>query len=83
MEKNINIKVMEKFINLSDALEAIGIPSKIIITPEDDIILTSPLWNCVDGSGMVVEFMGGNDDDEIAHAVSPANCDYEELCERY
>ena len=81
--ENVNIKVLEKFINLSNALEAVGIPSEIRITPENEIMMSCPVWNCIDGSGFILEFLGDNDDDEVAHAVSPANCSYEELYERY
>lgn len=63
---------LEKIINLHTALNDCGIDAKLSVE-NGEVILTSNLWNCVDGSD--VEFTVVANAEGIEHYADPSSMD--------
>lgn len=80
----VNPEIMNKLLNLHEALAACGIISMVTVEPDGSSYLTAPLWNGADGSGETLEvFALANNGFAVEHAVMAADCDYEELVEEF
>ena len=75
-EKNPNAKkAMSALMNLHNALKNCGIDSELIVDNDNNIIsVRSDVWNCIDGSDVLVEVYSAEFEDwEISAYAEPEN----------
>lgn len=83
MENTNYLNAFRAITNLSEALEACGIPTNLTVDDER-IHLSAPLWDCQNGKAKVLEVCAMDIDNfEIESAVSDTAEDYDDFVEKY
>lgn len=88
MENITNIAIcataLVKLVNLQNALEACGIPTKLTQDDDGAIFLSAPLWNCENDSGEIFQVYAlPQEDFEIGSAIENSGKNYGEIVEEY